>query len=87
MHVFKCRRCIIGTKIHSFYLKIFKKIYIFVVNEEERKKTLKELRSILEENCSESARIVAANQIKEQLELTFDPEAKNIEQIIRVKQL
>lgn len=38
----------------------------------------------MKESCSESARIVAANQIKEQLELTFDPEAKNVEDIIKV---
>lgn len=65
------------------------KVYIFFflsVNEEEKKKTLEELRSILKESCNESARIVAANKIKEQLELTFDPEAKNVEDIIKVRQ-
>jgi len=47
---------------------------------------LEELRSILKESCSESARIVAASKIKEQLELTFDPEAKNVEDIVKVRQ-
>lgn len=65
------------------FLKTADNIMKYYVDEEERKKTLKELRSILKENCSESARIVAINQIKEQLELTFDPEAKNIEEITK----
>lgn len=65
------------------FLKTADNIMKYYVNEEEKKKTLEELRSILKESCNESARIVAANKIKEQLELTFDPEAKNVEDIIK----
>ncbi|GAB1868134.1 E3 SUMO-protein ligase NSE2 [Camponotus japonicus] len=65
------------------FLKTADNIMKHYVNEEEKKKTLEELRSILKESCSESARIVAASKIKEQLELTFDPEAKNVEDIVK----
>lgn len=65
------------------FLKTADNIMKYYVNEEEKKKTLDELRNVLKESCSESARIVAASKIKEQLELTFDPEAKNVEDIIK----
>ncbi|EFN67027.1 E3 SUMO-protein ligase NSE2 [Camponotus floridanus] len=65
------------------FFKTADNIMKYYVNEEEKKKTLEELRSILKESCSESARILAASKIKEQLELTFDPEAKNVEDIIK----
>lgn len=48
------------------------------------KKTLEQLRDVLKENCSESGRIVSVNKIRQELELTFDPEARNVEDIIKV---
>ncbi|CAL1688727.1 unnamed protein product [Lasius platythorax] len=50
--------------------------------EEERKKILGELRDVLKESCNQSARMIAANEIREQQELAFDPETKNVEDIL-----
>lgn len=76
---------IVKINIYSVYLTSIKKKNIFSADKEERKKILEELRDILKENCSGSARIVAANEIKKQLELTFDPESRNVEDIIKVR--
>ncbi|XP_070159214.1 E3 SUMO-protein ligase NSE2 [Polyergus mexicanus] len=65
------------------FVKTADNIMKHYADKEERKKILEELRDILKENCNESARIVAANEIKKQLELTFDPESRNVEDIIK----
>jgi len=61
--------------LYKFYL-------IFSDNEEEKQNILKQLREVLIANCMESARIKAANEIKEHLECMseFDSEedVKNI---------
>lgn len=44
-----------------------------------------ELRDVLKESCNQSARMIAANEIREQQELAFDPETKNVEDILTVR--
>jgi len=56
---------------------------VFLDNEEERQKMLKQLRDALEDNCIESVRIKTANEIREQLEHVSEPKrsVKNVTKV------
>lgn len=59
---------------------------MFLDDEETRQKILKELKDILKENCTETARIKAANEIKEGLdfrisELERKKDVKNLTKV------
>jgi len=58
---------------------------VFLDNEEARQKILKKLRNALKENCMETARIKAADEIREQLERVSELELeRDVKDITKV---